>query len=224
MGIFDRIGEMVVNLFSGKKGIVLILLVVIVAVGVWKYQFSVTPEEGISDSDLESKYKESKEVYDEMIRMQKERGISDSELPPEIQFNKYILESGLKMMEAKKLSNKANRTLDPENYSDEDMSRAIELYKESKEWMEKSKKDVLKAKNVADNDLRIKYADYSIKQIEYMILAEETRIKGGEAILNKDFDLAREYLKDSNKYVQKSWEWDEKRSEIHKKMKEEGMI
>jgi tetratricopeptide (TPR) repeat protein len=51
MGVFDKIGETVVNLFSGKKGIILILLVIIVSAGVWKYQFSGAQEEVVEEEE-----------------------------------------------------------------------------------------------------------------------------------------------------------------------------
>ncbi len=86
MGVFDRIGETVFNLFSGKKGIILIL-VIIVSAGVWKYQFSAAPEEIV-------------EVEEDEVRM----------------YWSYIEMSDELRFRAMELSEKADAAMDKKDY------------------------------------------------------------------------------------------------------------
>ncbi len=94
MGVVDRIGEMVVNLFSGKKGIVLIILTIIVSVGVWKFSgmweergffihMNKATEYVVKGSDLE---------YNVMIKKSEDYNVKQESLAKAIMFYKNARE------------------------------------------------------------------------------------------------------------------------------------
>ncbi len=88
MGVFDRIGEAVVNLFSGKKGIVLILLVVIVAVGVWKFSGALGEKEFLDHMNkaTENVVKGSDLEYNVMIKKSEDYNVKQESLAKSIIF------------------------------------------------------------------------------------------------------------------------------------------
>jgi tetratricopeptide (TPR) repeat protein len=101
---------------------------------------------------------------------------------------------------------------------------AIKKFEESKSILEEVKDDYLKAYNIIQDEELKRYAYYSIKQTEYSILFEEARIKGISYLKVEDINASERAYQEAQEYLIKNKEWNEKRRDLHQKLKEEGKL
>jgi len=135
------------------------------------------------------------------------------------EYRKYFGESAIKLQKSLEYEKKGKEFLDTR-----DFDKAIEYFEKRKDLLVESKSLIQKAYDGVEDEELKEYAYLNIKQIEYLILIEESRINGIRYLKKSDINMSKLYLKKFQEYSKKAEEINKIRGELHQKLKEEGKL